>query len=252
MQNKTKDNKNLPPYMSFKTFLSFIGRLKSSTTPPVIDKSLLNNMSGSGRSQLMSALRYLRLIDGNASVQDGLRDLVEAYSTDTWAKVLYDTLKDPYREIVDGLDLGAGTDAQLQKAFKDNGGVEGNMQINSIRFYLAFMKEAGVPYSPHFGMRRVAQTPRKKVNKPGKSKGASSKGGTQRLGGFEADFEGIPPALAGLLKGLPSPSVGWTTNKRDQFITTFGAVLDFCYPVIAEDPPLEIEEFEEEVFESED
>lgn len=246
MPYNSKDNKHLPPYMSFKTFLSFIGRLKSSTTPPVIDKSLLNNMSGSGRSQLMSALRFLRLIDSNASVQNGLRDLVEAYGTDTWTKVLYDTLREPYREIVEELDISAGTDAQLQKSFKDNANVEGNMQINSIRFYLAFMNEAGVPYSPHFGIRKVAHPQRKKVKKSVKSKKTSGKDGTQQSGDYNDSLEGIPPALSGLLKGLPSESVGWTKNKRDQFIKTFGVVLDFCYPVIAVDPPLEIEEFEDE------
>lgn len=43
----------------------------------------------------------------------------------------------------------------------------------------------------------------------------------------------LPPALSGLLESLPSAEEGWTQAEREKFYTTFGAVLDFCIPIIA-------------------
>jgi hypothetical protein len=47
---------------------------------------------------------------------------------------------------------------------------------------------------------------------------------------------GLPPALAGLLESLPSPDEGWTNEQRQKFMTTFGAVLDFCIPIVKRKP----------------
>jgi hypothetical protein len=47
---------------------------------------------------------------------------------------------------------------------------------------------------------------------------------------------GVPPALAGLMASLPSQEGGWTKKERDKFLSTFEAVLDFCYPVVERKP----------------
>lgn len=44
----------------------------------------------------------------------------------------------------------------------------------------------------------------------------------------------IPTALAGLLESLPAEDEGWSQNERDKFYATFGAVLDFCFPINAD------------------
>jgi len=46
----------------------------------------------------------------------------------------------------------------------------------------------------------------------------------------------LPAALNGLLASLPAEGVGWTQTKRDKFVDTFGAVLDFCFPIIEQEP----------------
>jgi hypothetical protein len=35
------------------------------------------------------------------------------------------------------------------------------------------------------------------------------------------------------LAGLPAEGDSWTAAERDKFLTTFKAVLDFCFPVVA-------------------
>jgi hypothetical protein len=39
----------------------------------------------------------------------------------------------------------------------------------------------------------------------------------------------IPAPIAGLLSKLPAEHGTWTSGERDKFITTFTAVLDFCF-----------------------
>jgi hypothetical protein len=41
----------------------------------------------------------------------------------------------------------------------------------------------------------------------------------------------LPQPLAGLLASLPAEGDSWTKGERAKFITTFTAVLDFCFPV---------------------
>jgi hypothetical protein len=46
----------------------------------------------------------------------------------------------------------------------------------------------------------------------------------------------LPAAISGLLASLPAEGNGWTQPKRDSFMATFGAVLDFCFPILAHEP----------------
>ncbi|RTL74115.1 MAG: hypothetical protein EKK36_11455 [Bradyrhizobiaceae bacterium] len=50
---------------------------------------------------------------------------------------------------------------------------------------------------------------------------------------------GLPAALTGLLASLPRDGGGWTQDKREKFMTTFGAVLDFCYPIVESEPAIQ-------------
>jgi hypothetical protein len=55
----------------------------------------------------------------------------------------------------------------------------------------------------------------------------------------------LPPAIAGLMASLPSPDDGWTKTQRDAFMTAFGVVLDFCFPVVAAKPKAKSAEVED-------
>jgi len=58
--------KNSPPYVSYKTFSSFMNKLQEHL-PTRIDRSCWGEMfSGSTGTQLMSAMRFLNLVDGNS------------------------------------------------------------------------------------------------------------------------------------------------------------------------------------------
>lgn len=49
----------------------------------------------------------------------------------------------------------------------------------------------------------------------------------------------LPPAITGLLQSLPSPDVGWTKDRRDKFVNSFEAILDFYIPVVQDNETTE-------------
>lgn len=155
-------SKQYPPIISASTFTSFIESLKNTKVPPVIDASLLPKMSGSVRSSLMSALRYLNLIDSAGIVNERLRTLVKAYQTEDWKAVFGDIVRVQYHEIVNGIDLESGTANQLYEAFRTKGNVDGQMLEKAVRFYLATLSEAGWTFSPHFKSRTIRKNPAKR------------------------------------------------------------------------------------------
>lgn len=142
-------------YVPFKTWVSLIERFKATAVPHTVDSSVLTHMSGSMRNQVMSALRFLSLIDSTGVVQERLVKLVNAYKTETWDAELQSLVKDAYRDIIDTIDIGSGTRTQLNDAFRTKGHVEGQMRDKAIRFFLASLKESGMQYSPHFSTRKA-------------------------------------------------------------------------------------------------
>lgn len=153
MARKTQEKKAISPYIPFLTLKNLVGTLKSTTVPPVIDSSVLRSMSGSMRSQVMSALRFLDLIDANNTVQDKLKNLVKAYETDDWPQAVARVIETAYQGIAKDVDLKNGTSSQLNDAFRKTGNVEGQMLEKAVRFYLTALKEAETSFSPLFVMR---------------------------------------------------------------------------------------------------
>lgn len=115
MPNDTQEKKAPAPYISWKTFTSFISNI-TNKVPAQIDSSILRNMSGTARSQLLSALRFLDLIDADGITQDSLKKLADAYNGD-WKGVLAQFLHHSYKKVVGDLNLDTATPAMLRERF---------------------------------------------------------------------------------------------------------------------------------------
>lgn len=171
------------PYIPFKTFVAFIDRLHSTAVPPMIDGSLLHTMSGSMKSQLLSSLRFLNLIDLQNNVQESMHELILSYKSDTWGGVLKEVIAIAYNDSIDNVNLDSGTAQQLDDAFKKNYSIDGQVLEKAVRFYLAALEECGIKYSPHFKVRRA--------RKPVTKKKSKQKSGKQKNQQEENIFEGF-------------------------------------------------------------
>jgi hypothetical protein len=171
--------KLIPAYIPWETFTAFIGHLKATAVPSRIDKSMMPaNMPMLTRGQIQSALRFLGLIGDGGTTNKELRELVAAYDTEAWPGTIKDTLVMAYVPIVNGLDLDEATQHQLDEKFAAVG-VNGQMLLKSVRFYLAMLTAGGMTFSPHLMAKRRSSTPgaRKKPTKPKSMASASESDG---------------------------------------------------------------------------
>lgn len=169
-----------PAYIPLMTLDNFIGRLRATAVPLVIDSSLTQTMSGGMSSALTSALKFLGLVDQSGVPQDSLRNLVAAYDTDHFKQVWGEIIDRAYADIVGDLDLTTATRSTLDERFRKNSKAAGQVLDKAARFYLAALERTQRPVSPHFKVRKLrVTTPRR----PGH--GAARKSGPDR--NYEAD-----------------------------------------------------------------
>ena len=168
--------KLVAPYIPWETFTGFVGHLKATAVPSRIDKSVMPaSMPALTRGQIQSAIRFLGLVDDAGTTNQRLKVLVAAFETDQWQNAIRETLFEPYLPIVGDLDVDNATQHQLDERFRA-AGVDGQMLLKSIRFYLAMMTASGCTFSPHLmAKRKSGASPRKKpATKPDHEKKAKS------------------------------------------------------------------------------
>jgi hypothetical protein len=163
----TEGDVNLPKpaYIPLITLDNFIERLKATGIPIVIDSDLTQTMSGGMASALMSALRFLGLVDQSGTPQESLRRLVAAYGTDRWKEVFGDLVDEAYADIVGDLDLTTATRSMLDDRFRKNSKAAGQVLDKAARFYLGALERMQRPLSPHFKVRKARAVESRKFSR---------------------------------------------------------------------------------------
>jgi hypothetical protein len=142
------------PYVSYVTFRNFLERL-SKHLPTRIDNSVMQGISGSARSQLMIALRFLSLVGNGGEPTQRLKDLASAWGDEKqWPDTLTDVVCDAYSNVIGQVDLDHATAAELLEAFRERGGGGASVAEKAVRFYLKSLDDSKQTYSPHFKARR--------------------------------------------------------------------------------------------------
>ena len=220
----------LPMYVSYSTlttFLDWIGEM--NVTPSQIDRSLWSGkFAGGSGGQLMSGLRFLRLLEGEKPT-----DLLEELARGDLAirkTLLQDVLRDAYgSETIDKLPsmtprlleeklnaLGA-TDATRRKAF--------SFLVNAVR-------AADLPMSTG-----ISKRARNKPSKAGTGRKATRRGAE---GKQEEQHDEPPPPdsdLAGvdwLVQQLP-PQREWAQAERARWLTALTSAVDWVVTLVEDD-----------------
>ncbi len=142
-----KGRKSLPPYVSYRTFQNFVEGLQLGI-PSRIDRSYWGDRwSGSTGIQLMTALRFLGLIDSNGIPTTRLRQLVSATGMQR-AEILKQIAYSAFDFLsARTLDPQVATYAQLEEAFYNTYQVTGDVCRKCIKFFVSLESDAGVPLS---------------------------------------------------------------------------------------------------------
>jgi hypothetical protein len=161
-----KDKKTLPPYVSYRTFRNFVDGLETGI-PDRIDRSYWGDRySGSSGTQLMTALRFLGLVDGTGIPTTRMRQLVSAKGAQR-SEVLKQIGHTAFDFLSErSLDPRGATYSQLEEAFYNTYQVTGDVARKCIKFFISLENDAGVLLSP-FIMKKTkkmrANTGRKKT-----------------------------------------------------------------------------------------
>jgi len=164
MPDKNGAKKKLPPYVPFKTLFNFFDGLKI-TTPPKIDRSLMESMSGSLQSHVILALEYLGLTERDGTTTEMLNRIVHAEGEER-REILKEILTDSYPFLFQGeFQLDRATDRQFREAFEQTG-VTGDTARKAIVFFIKAAKAAGVRLSPHINVRTRSSGTKKRNSEP--------------------------------------------------------------------------------------
>ena len=148
-----------PPYVAFKTLLALWDRMATEGAPGRIDRSFLTGMSGGYQTQVLNAMRWLGLIEGqDGSLQPEMYDLIDPDQRKNALKTL---LKGRYPEAMKLGDERA-THGQLVETFRDKYGLAAETQDKAIAFFLAAARYAEVELSPFFKKPRISSGTKRK------------------------------------------------------------------------------------------
>jgi hypothetical protein len=150
-----KGRKKSPPYVTYKTFEHFLGRLEQQL-PVRIDRSYWGEMfSGSTGMKLMLALRFLNLIDSNARPMPRLKILVSGITGEHRAVMLRQVAEEAYPFVFRGkLDIQNTSYAELEEVFQNTYHMKISVCRKCIKFFVEFSKDAVIPLAPQITKKR--------------------------------------------------------------------------------------------------
>lgn len=219
------------PYAPSSVILGLLERNREKGLPNPITADVLQRLSVSDSlvQRSLQALKILDLVgeDGkHTATLESLRRVPEAeYKT-----LMAQWLKAAYEHVLDVIDPATADEVSIRDAFRLYN--PQSLQPRMITLFTSLFEAAGVravdtktpaaKKSP-----RPSASPR--IAKPAVRPPVQRR--TEHSPPAPAAPEGMDPALAGMLARLPRPGSGWTQGERDSFYTTFGVVLDFCFPI---------------------
>jgi hypothetical protein len=195
----------------------------------------------------LQALQLLDLVDDDGAPTEQFTALRKA-PADQYQAVFADLLRSAYAAVFEYLpDPPKATHQQVHDAFRGfkPEGQWGRM----VTLFLSLIVEAGIIEEAPKPKRTTTPGKRSAARQPRATTPKRTTGGGRGGGGGATTFTpaagSLPPALSGLLAQIPAE--GWTQDRRDAFVATFEAVLDFCIPIRDDDDNGQDEADEEEV-----
>jgi hypothetical protein len=222
--------KGTPPYISPITFRSLITELQRNM-PDRIDRSYLNTLhSGSTSTQVMSAMRYLNLVDVYDKPTHHLKLLVAAASSEEKVKRLSDIAHLSYAFLLNNsaVDIQAATYAQLEENFKDFCGVEGDVRRKCIKFFTSLAGDAGISLSPHV-VKKIRMGRGSAVSKPSPKKVNSKTMKVMEIPQQAALVPQYDLLFDKLLGKFPDMDVTWSNEMKQLWMESFNQFMLRAY-----------------------
>lgn len=216
------NDRRLPPYVSYRTFRNFLTDLREGI-PSRVDRSYWGTKtSGSTGIQLMTALKFLGLIDEDNRPTEKLVRIVKSEGRE-WQETIKGIIQNRYGFLFESLELERATPAELGEKFKQIG-AEGDVGRKCIAFFLAAANDAGIPLSPYI-LKKTRAT--RAASRPKRSATRSS---LQKAKGITVSETpvGFPGRITWeemLLSKFPSFDPSWPDEVKARWFDAFDHLL---------------------------
>lgn len=219
-----RNKKRSPPYVSYRSFLTLLEELNRGI-PARIDRSYWGDkFSGSTGTQLMSALRFLNLIDSNQMPTPQLTSLVNARGL-ARTEILKKISRDSFTFLVsNSFESEKATYLQLEEKFNEMYQVDRDVARKCIKFFTELASEAAIPLSPFITKKSKSSKLATVVEKVPKK----SKGRTNQNEIIPQQVELIPRTLSWkelLLSKFPNFDPTWPTDVQLKWFEAFDELL---------------------------
>jgi hypothetical protein len=226
---KEKGRQRLPPYVSYRTFQNFLEGLQQGI-PARIDRSYWSDrLSGSTGIQLMSALRFLRLIDANGVPTSQLK-LMASVKGSQRTEILKQVVTEAFGFLMQGsFDLQSSTYAQLQEAFHNTFELTDGVSRKCVKFFVEIASAADMPLSPFISKRlRSARSASGTKTVPKKTESRAVRKATVPQHSEEIPFQASWDRM--LLAKFPTFDPTWTDEVKLKWFEAFDKLLGWNFP----------------------
>lgn len=220
-----KEKKRLPPYVSYRTFRNFLDGLQVGGMPARIDRSYWGDrLSGTTGTQLISALRFLNLVDGSGIPTNRLRMLIAARGPQRNELLRQMTFEAFAPLMKAGLDPQNATYSQLEEIFHNNFDLGGDVSRKCIKFFIMLAGDAGVHLSPFITKR--LKSPRTGTNAKNSKKVSARTNRNEVVpnGADEVPAQNLPWEQLVLSK-FPTFDPAWPDELKLRWFEAFGQLL---------------------------
>ena len=211
-----------PPYVSYRTFLNFVEGLQQ-TMPARIDRSYWGDrFSGSTGTQLVSALRFLDLIDVNGFPTVKLRQLVGARGSQR-VEVLKKIAQESYNFFfLSQVDPQTATYSQLEEVFHDNYQIASDVARKCIKFFIGLAGDSGMKVSPFITKKTRNSHPVVTLKKPSRVLDKKEQTEIPQITGQTSKGNVLDKIL---LDKFPGFDPGWSDEVKLKWFTAFDELL---------------------------
>ena len=219
-----RNKKRSPPYVSYRSFLTLLDDLKQGL-PSRIDRSYWGEkFSGSTGTQLMSALRFLNLVDASGLPTNHLKELVITRGASR-AECLKKISQESFSFLMNSsFEPEKATYAQLEEVFNELYQVDRDVARKCIKFFTELAGDAGIPLSPFITKKSKNSRQSTVVEKVPKKSGIRTNQTTK----VPNNLELVPRPLAWkelLLSKFPSFDPTWPTDVQVKWFEAFDELL---------------------------
>jgi Family of unknown function (DUF5343) len=239
------------PYAPASAILDIVNRYRNRglVFPVTADVLARAGIAGSLIPRTLQALQTLDLFKDNGNPTEILEAIRLAPQAE-FKQRLADWLRGAYADIFAFVDPSKDEDTRVRDAFRSYQPI--GQQPRMVRLFMNLCAAAGlIADKPARAATSGAGNSRLRVRSPSVRAASTSRAAADiripappRIN-TSVSQPGLPAPIAGLLSGLPPNGAGWTAERRDQFLGTFKAVIDFCFPIVENEPEPDSEEAEE-------